>query len=74
MHANLPSGPLICPLYDWQAGCRNIEDKNQILSELEHGVGSVECNRLVVGLMRKALDDQAQAVLGRLPASEQRQS
>ena len=65
---------LICPLFDRQAECRNLEDKNQILSELEHGVGSVECNRLVVGLMRKALDDQAQAALGRLPASEQRQS
>ena len=41
--------------------CRNIEDKNQILHELEQGVGSVECNRLVVGLMRKALVTQAKA-------------
>ena len=29
--------------------------------ELEQGVGSVECNRLVVSLMRKALSDQAKA-------------
>ena len=45
----------------WQAECRNIEDKNQILLELEQGVGSVECNRLVVGLMRKALVAQTRA-------------
>eukprot|EP00964_Phaeocystis_antarctica_P069232 scaffold42025_cov47-Phaeocystis_antarctica.AAC.2 len=44
-----------------QAECRNVEDKNQILHELEQGVGSVECNRLVVGLMRKALVTQAKA-------------
>ena len=49
------------PVSDWQAECRNIEDKNQILLELEQGVGSDECNRLVVGLMRKALVDQAKA-------------
>ena len=29
--------------------------------ELEQGVGSVECNKLVVGLMRKALLAQAKA-------------
>ena len=45
----------------WQAECRNVEDKNQILLELEQGVGSVECNRLGVGLMRKALVAQAKA-------------
>ena len=28
-------------------------------------MGSVECNRLVVGLMRKALSDQAKANLAR---------
>ena len=48
-------------LSDLQAECRNVEDKNQILLELEQGVGSDECNRLVVGLMRKALVDQAKA-------------
>ena len=31
------------------------------MHELEQGVGSVECNRLVVGLMRKALVTQAKA-------------
>ena len=45
--------------------CRNIEDKNQILSELEEGVGSIECNRLVVRLMRKALRAQAKAAQSR---------
>ena len=46
------------PVSDWQAECRNIEDKNQILLELEQGrraLGSNESNRLVFGLMRKAL-------------------
>ena len=52
-------------LSDWQAECRNIEDKNQILLELEQGVGSDECNRLVVGLMRKALVTQAKAAQAR---------
>ena len=46
---------------DEQAECRNVEDKNQILLELEQGVGSDECNRLVVGLMRKALVTQEKA-------------
>ena len=59
-----PQGPDLT-LFDWQATCRNIEDKNQILSELEHGVGSVECNRLVVDLMRKALAAQAKAAQAR---------
>ena len=53
------------PLSNWQAQCRNIEDKNDILRELEQGVGSVECNRLVVGLMRKALFAQAKAAQAR---------
>ena len=55
-----PQGPEP-PLSDWQAECRNIEDKNQILRELEQGVGSVECNSLVIGLMRKALVAQTKA-------------
>ena len=42
-----------------------MEDKNQILLELEQGVGSDECNRLVVGKMREALLSQAQAVQAR---------
>ena len=33
--------------------------------ELEQGVGSVECNKLVVGLMRNALFAQAQAAQAR---------
>ena len=37
--------------------------------ELEQGVGSVECNRLVVGLMSKALVDQAKANQARQMAS-----
>ena len=45
--------------------CRNIEDKNQILLELEEGVGSVECNNLVIGLMRKALVAQTKAAHAR---------
>ena len=53
------------PLSNWQAECRNIKDKNQILLELEQGVGSVECNRLVIGLMRKALFAQAKAAHAR---------
>ena len=48
-----------------QAKCRNIEEQTQILSELEQGVGFVECNRLVEGLMRKALFAQAQAIEAR---------
>jgi len=58
-----PLGPRATPLClsNWQAECRNVEDKNQILLELEQGVGSVECNKLVVGLMRNALVDQAKA-------------
>ena len=44
-----------------QAECRNIEDKNEILRELEQGVGSDECNRLVVSLMRKELVTKAKA-------------
>jgi hypothetical protein len=58
-----PLGPRAIPLClsNWQAECRNVEDKNQILLELEQGVGSVECNKLVVGLMRNALVDQAKA-------------
>ena len=59
-HSRLP-GPCRAELSDLQAECRNVEDKNQILLELEQGVGSDECNRLVVGLMRKALVDQAKA-------------
>ena len=57
------------PLSNWQAQCRNIEDKKQILLELEEGVGSVECNRLVVGLMRKALFAQAKAAHAKAPPS-----
>ena len=49
------------PLSDWQAECRNTDDKDGILLELEEGVGSIECNRLVVSLMRKALVTQAKA-------------
>ena len=57
-----------CPkplLTDWQAECRNIEDKNQILRELEQGVGSVKCNNLVIGLMHKALVAQTKAAHAR---------
>ena len=57
-----------CPkplLTDWQAECRNIEDKNQILRELEQGVGSVKCNSLVIGLMHKALVAQTKAAHAR---------
>ena len=53
------------PLSDWQAECRNTEDKDEILRELEQGVGSDECNRLVVGLMRKALFAHAQTAQAR---------
>ena len=61
-HYSHPSRP---PLSDSQAECRNIEDKNQILLELEEGVGSVECNSLVIGLMRKALVAQTAAYQAR---------
>ena len=57
------------PLSDRQAECRNIEDKNQILRELEQGVGFDECNSLAVSLMSKALVDQAKANQARQMAS-----
>ena len=69
-HTSHPSGPLAAPLSDWQAECRNIEDKNQILRELEQGVGSDECNRLVVSLMRKALVTQAKAAQAATAAAQ----
>ena len=40
------------------------------MSELEQDVGFVECNTLVVGLLREALVAQAWEVLGRLPAAK----
>ena len=55
---------------DLQAECRNVEDKNQILLELEQGVGSDECNRLVVGLMRKELLAQAKAAQAAIAAAQ----
>ena len=67
-----PLGPRAIPLClsNWQAECRNVEDKNQILLELEQGVGSDECNRLVVGLMRKALVTQAKAAQAAIAAAQ----
>ena len=73
MHANVASqGPVphLSLSSDEQAECRNVEDKNQILLELEQGVGSVECNRLVVGLMRKALVAQAKAAHAAIAAEQ----
>eukprot|EP00964_Phaeocystis_antarctica_P052953 scaffold31023_cov65-Phaeocystis_antarctica.AAC.2 len=61
-------------LSDWQADCRNAEDKADILDELEKGVGFDKCNALVVGLLREALVAQGRAALGRLPAAERRGS
>ena len=46
------------------------EDTKVILGELEQGVGFVECNTLVIGLLREALVAQARAALARLPAAE----
>ena len=40
------------------------------MSELEQDVGFVECNTLVVGLLREALVAQAWEALGRLPAAK----
>jgi len=57
-HSSWPGAP---PFFDWAGECRNIEDRNQILHELEQGVGSDKCNSLVIDLMRKALRDQAEA-------------
>ena len=37
------------------ATCRKEEDRKAILGELEQGVGFVECNTLVIGLLREAL-------------------
>ena len=53
------------PLSHWQAMCRNIEDRNQILLELEEGMGALECNRLVVRKMREALFSLTQAAQAR---------
>eukprot|EP00964_Phaeocystis_antarctica_P098126 scaffold64160_cov65-Phaeocystis_antarctica.AAC.9 len=52
------------------ATCRKPEETKRILDELEQGVGFVECNTLVVGLLREALVAQARAALARLPAAE----
>eukprot|EP00964_Phaeocystis_antarctica_P032569 scaffold18446_cov69-Phaeocystis_antarctica.AAC.1 len=52
------------------ATCMKPEDTKAILDELEQGVGLVECNTLVIGLLREALVAQARAALGRLPAAE----
>eukprot|EP00964_Phaeocystis_antarctica_P149180 scaffold116220_cov54-Phaeocystis_antarctica.AAC.1 len=52
------------------ATCRNPDDTKAILDELEQDVGLVECNKLVIGLLREALVAQARAALGRLPAAE----
>ena len=46
------------------------EDTKVILGELEQGVGFVECNTLVIGLLREALVAQARAALARLSAAE----
>ena len=54
----------------WQAECRSAVDKARIMSELEQNAGFVECNKLVVGLLREALVAQAWEVLERLPAAK----
>ena len=52
------------------ATCRNAEDTEAILGELEQGVGFVACNTQVIGLLREALGAQARAALARLPAAQ----
>ena len=53
------------------AKCLKPEETTRILDELERGVGFIECNTLVVGLLvREALVAQAQAALARLPEGE----
>ena len=52
------------------ATCRKEEDHKAILDELERGVGLVECNKLVIGLLREALVAQGRLALARLPAGE----
>ena len=47
------------------AKCLNPDETKRILDELEEGVGSVECNSLVIGLMRKALVVQTKAAHAR---------
>ena len=54
----------------WQAQCLWPEDRDRILGELERDVGFVQCNELVIGLLREALVAQAKAALARLPAQE----
>ena len=54
----------------WKAQCLWPEDRDRILGELERDVGFVQCNELVIGLLREALVAQAKAALARLPAQE----
>ena len=50
--------------------CRKADDTKAILAELERDVGLVECNKLVIGLLRNALASQGHAALAQLPAAE----
>jgi len=52
------------------AKCLKPEEITRILDERERGVGFIECNTLVIGLLREALVAQAQAALARLPEGE----
>ena len=52
------------------ATCSNAMQTKAILDELEQNVGFVECNKLVIGLLREALVAQARVALARLPVAE----
>ena len=52
------------------AECLKVEETKVILEELDREVGLVECNTLVIGLLREALAAQARAALVRLPVAE----
>ena len=52
------------------ATCLNPDETKRFQDELERSVGFVECNTLVIGLLREALVAQGRAALARLPAAE----
>lgn len=46
--------------------CRKEHEKIKILKDLEEGVGIVECNKQVIGLLRKALTEYGEQALSEL--------
>ena len=52
------------------AKCRNLEETEGILGELDSMVGFGECNKLVIGLLNENLAAHGRAALALLPAAE----